>query len=73
MIEKQGNIDSGSIDSLKPAYLVHEPPYVLLDRLPDKTITESTSKNETPTQVAKKCRWVQPIIQSRISTVFTAT
>ncbi|VDO88340.1 unnamed protein product [Schistosoma mattheei] len=46
IIERHGNIDSVSTDRLKPAYLDHEPPYVLLDRLTDKTIAESTCKNE---------------------------
>ncbi|VDP40114.1 unnamed protein product [Schistosoma curassoni] len=45
VIEKHRNIDSVSIDGLKPAYLDHEPPYVLLNRLTDKTITESTCED----------------------------
>lgn len=51
MIEKQRTIDSVSNDRLKPAYLDHEPPHVLLDRLPDKTFTESTGKNEKSRRV----------------------
>ena len=67
--QKQENIDCLTIDRPKPAHLDNEPPFVFLYRLHDKTITESTSKNEKSAQVAEKVLWSQPISQTRISTV----
>ncbi|CAH8653370.1 unnamed protein product [Schistosoma intercalatum] len=72
VIEKHGNIDTVSIDRLKPAYLDHEPPYVLLDRLTDKSITESKCKDNKSLQMTKKVRWAHPISQSRMLTVLAA-
>ncbi|XP_018647055.1 maguk P55 subfamily member 2,6, putative [Schistosoma mansoni] len=72
VIEKHGNIDTVSIDRLKPAYLDHEPPYVLLDRLTDKSITESKCKDDKSLQMTKTARWAHPISQSRMLTVSTA-
>ncbi|XP_018644951.1 choline/ethanolamine kinase, putative [Schistosoma mansoni] len=72
VIEKHGNIDTVSIDRLKPAYLDHEPPYVLLDRLTDKSITESKCKDDKSLQMTKTVRWAHPISQSRMLTVSAA-
>ncbi|CAH8592681.1 unnamed protein product [Schistosoma guineensis] len=72
VIQKHGNIDTVSIDRLKPAYLDHEPPYVLLDRLTDKSITESKCKDNKSLQMTKTVRWAHPISQSRMLTVSTA-
>ncbi|CAH8656626.1 unnamed protein product [Schistosoma haematobium] len=72
VIEKHGNIDTVSIDRLKPAYLDHEPPYVLLDRLTDKSITESKCKDNKSLQMTKTVRWAHPISQSRMLTVSAA-
>nr|CAX83701.1 pol polyprotei [Schistosoma japonicum] len=68
VIQKQGNIDSVCIDRLKPAYLDNEPPYVLLDRLPDQTNTEIKNENVKAVKVAKTVRWAQPIIQAGMPT-----
>ncbi|VDP44792.1 unnamed protein product [Schistosoma curassoni] len=57
---------------LKPAYLDHEPPYVLLDSLTDKSITESKCKNDKSLQMTKTVRWAHPISQSRMLTVLAA-
>ncbi|CAH8552923.1 unnamed protein product [Schistosoma margrebowiei] len=72
VIEKHGNIDTISIDRLKPAYLDHEPPYVLLDRITDKSITESKCKDDKSLQMTKTVRWAHPISQSRMLTVSAA-
>ncbi|KAK4474237.1 hypothetical protein MN116_000180 [Schistosoma mekongi] len=72
VIQKQGNIDSVSIDRLKPAYLDNEPPYVLLDRLSDQINTESENKNVKATKVTKSVSWANPIIQAGMSTAIVS-
>ena len=64
VVRKQGNTDSVCIDRLKPTYLDNESPYVLVDRLLDKTITELTSNNENYAQATKMVRWAPPITHS---------
>ncbi|KAK4474308.1 hypothetical protein MN116_000394 [Schistosoma mekongi] len=72
VVQKQGNIDSVSVDRLKPAYLDNEPPYVLLDRLSNQINTESANKNIKATKVTKSVSWTNPIIQAGMFTVLVS-